>query len=208
MTGNKITDDPRIDPRIKAILGGLNMPPPKNVDNRDQLLAAANSERAIAARGAMEKFMEMCDSKQIAPLEGLKISDQEFISQPDGNNIKIQFIRPDTDATVPCVYYIHGGGMQSMSCYDGNYRAWGRMIAQQGVAVAMVDFRNALVPSSASEVAPYPAGLNDCVSGIKWLAANSKTLKTESNNSPNTSYRAFIAVFVDGVRLIDNIALN
>ncbi len=38
--------------------------------------------------------------------------------------------------------------------------------------------------------------------------ANSKTLKTESNNSPNTSYRAFIAVFVDGVRLIDNIALN
>ncbi len=38
--------------------------------------------------------------------------------------------------------------------------------------------------------------------------ANSKTLKTESNKSPNTSYRAFIAVFVDGVRLIDNIALN
>ena len=38
--------------------------------------------------------------------------------------------------------------------------------------------------------------------------ANSKTLKTESIKSPNTNYRAFIAVFVDGVRLIDNIALN
>jgi len=38
--------------------------------------------------------------------------------------------------------------------------------------------------------------------------ANSKTLKTESNKAANTSYRAFIAVFVDGVRLIDNIALN
>ncbi len=38
--------------------------------------------------------------------------------------------------------------------------------------------------------------------------ANSKTLQTESSKSPNTSYRAFIAVFVDGVRLIDNIALN
>jgi acetyl esterase/lipase len=36
----------------------------------------------------------------------------------------------------------------------------------------MVDFRNALVPSSADEVAPFPAGLNDCVSGVKWVAAN------------------------------------
>jgi poly(3-hydroxybutyrate) depolymerase len=40
----------------------------------------------------------------------------------------------------------------------------------------MVDFRNALTPSSAPEVAPYPAGLNDCVSGVKWLAANSGKL--------------------------------
>jgi acetyl esterase len=36
----------------------------------------------------------------------------------------------------------------------------------------MVDFRNALTPSSVEEVAPYPAGLNDCVSGLKWVAAN------------------------------------
>ena len=32
--------------------------------------------------------------------------------------------------------------MASMSCFDGMYRAWGRIIANQGVAVAMVDFRN------------------------------------------------------------------
>jgi len=74
------------------------------------------------------------------------------------------------------VYYIHGGGMQIMSCFDGIYRSWGRIIAQQGVAVAMVDFRNCLVPSSAPEVAPFPAGLNDCVSGLKWLAGNADEL--------------------------------
>ena len=66
--------------------------------------------------------------------------------------------------------------MQSMSCYYGNYRAWGKIIAAQGVAVAMVDFRNALTPSSVPEVAPFPAGLNDCVSGVKWVAANAETL--------------------------------
>jgi acetyl esterase len=80
---------------------------------------------------------------------------------------------------VPCVYYIHGGGMTIMSCYSGNYRAWGKIIAANGVAVAMVDFRNALVPSSAPEVAPFPAGLNDCVSGLKWVHANSAKLNID-----------------------------
>jgi acetyl esterase/lipase len=32
----------------------------------------------------------------------------------------------------------------------------------------MVDFRNSVDPSSVEEVAPFPAGLNDCVSGLKW----------------------------------------
>ncbi len=62
------------------------------------------------------------------------------------------------------------------SCFDGVYRAWGRIIAAHGVAVVMVDFRNSLVPSSVPEVAPYPAGLNDCISGLKWLHANSASL--------------------------------
>ncbi len=46
----------------------------------------------------------------------------------------------------------------------------------QGVAVAMVDFRNCLTPSSASEVAPFPAGLDDCVSGVKWVHAHATEL--------------------------------
>jgi acetyl esterase/lipase len=78
------------------------------------------------------------------------------------------------------VYYIHGGGMQSLSCYDGNYRAWGRIIAAQGVAVAMVDFRNALVASSVEEVAPFPAGLNDCTSALQWVNDNKGSLGISS----------------------------
>ena len=44
------------------------------------------------------------------------------------------------------------------------------------VAVAMVEFRNAVTPSALPEVAPYPAGLNDCVSGLKWVASQSDEL--------------------------------
>jgi acetyl esterase/lipase len=90
--------------------------------------------------------------------------------------VKLQLIRPHSDTPVPCVYYIPGGGMQVMSCFDGLYRAWGRMIAAHGVAVAMIDFRNALTPSSAPEVAPFPAGLHDCVSGVKWVVAHADEL--------------------------------
>ena len=58
----------------------------------------------------------------------------------------------------------------------GFYKAWGRVIAAQGVAVAMIDFRNCVTASSVPEVAQYPAGLNDCVSGLKWVHANAATL--------------------------------
>ena len=104
-------------------------------------------------------MLEMLDNEDVAPSKGLDVSTLEFTSTPDGNTMKVQFIRPQTDEPLPCVYYIHGGGMASMSCFDGMYRSWGRIIAAQGVAVAMVDFRNCMTPSSAPEVAPFPAGL-------------------------------------------------
>jgi acetyl esterase/lipase len=165
-------DDPRIDPRLKALLGAFNIPAGKDAASREELLAEANRPESKEVQAQMQAMMEMADTEEIAPSGSLRVSTERFTSQPDGNTIQVQLIRPDNDDVVPGVYYIHGGGMQSMSCYYGNYRAWGKIIAAQGVAVAMVDFRNALVPSSAPEVAPFPAGLNDCVSGLKWLAAN------------------------------------
>jgi acetyl esterase len=176
---NKIKTDPRIDPRIKAMLG--IMPPVKLADvaSRQEVLDEANAPAAIAQRRQMEAMFNMIDTEQVAPSAGLAISTHEFTSSPDGNTIKLQFIRPDSSETLPCVYYIHGGGMQAMSCFLGMYRAWGKIIAAQGVAVAMVDFRNCLTPSSAEEVAPFPAGLNDCVSGVRWLASHADQLNID-----------------------------
>ena len=176
MSKPDIASDRRLDPRIKAILAAFPDPGMRNVESREELLAAQNTPEAEEGRKAFETFAAMCDSEDVSPSTGLRIETLEFTSQPDGNTIKVQYIRPDNDEVVPCVYYIHGGGMMMMSCFDGNYRAWGRMIAQQGVAVAMVDFRNAVLPSSAPEVAPFPAGLNDCVSGLAWVSAQHESL--------------------------------
>lgn len=174
-----IADDPRIDPRIKNVLAALPSMAMGDAESREQLLAEVNTEEALAQRQMLTVFMNMCDTDEIAPSKGLQQAEYSVKSEPDGNMINVRFIRPEGTETLPCVYYIHGGGMQALSCYDGNYKAWGRIIAAQGVAVAMVDFRNSLAPSSVEEVAPYPAGLNDCVSGLKWVAANAADLNID-----------------------------
>jgi acetyl esterase len=174
---SKLALDPRIDPRIKAVFAAFELPAPTNVASREEILAEEATEAAGAMAAGLKQFLDAMDTEEIAPSKGLTVRTAQFTSAPDGNTVNIQFIRPEGDAVLPCVYYIHGGGMATMSCYDGNYRAWGRMIAAQGVAVAMVDFRNAVRASSAPEVAPYPAGLNDCVSGLKWVHANAAALR-------------------------------
>ncbi|KZX54919.1 esterase [Halioglobus sp. HI00S01] len=179
---SNLNDDPRIDPRIKALMGGMPAPVSKDMASREELLEAAQRPESQERLEQMRAMLDMVDNEDVAPSEGLTISDLEFISQPDGNTIKIQFIRPESETPLPCVYYIHGGGMQSMSCYYGIYRAWGKIIAAQGVAVAMVDFRNCVNPSSAPEVAPFPAGLNDSVSGVRWLAAQADELGIDKDH--------------------------
>lgn len=176
---SKMNEDPRIDPRIKALFGNMPTVSFGDVASRQQALEEANSPESLARMKQMEGMFELIDNEQVAPSAGLAISTHELISSPDNNTIKLQFIRPASDETLPCVYYIHGGGMQAMSCFVGMYRAWGKIIAAQGVAVAMVDFRNCLTPSSAPEVAPFPAGLNDCVAGVKWLAGQAGELNID-----------------------------
>lgn len=176
-----IANDPRLDPRVKAILGAMPTLPAATASTRDELLAEAASDENVQRMAAFASMLEICDSEEFASSAGLRITKETVVSQPDGNAVNILFIRPDTSDTVPCVYYIHGGGMQSLSCFDGNYRAWGRIVAANGVAVAMIDFRNALSPSSVPEIAPFPAGLNDCISGLKWVSANASTLNIDSS---------------------------
>jgi acetyl esterase len=173
---NRITEDPRIDPRLQAFFAAMpNMTLP-SVESREVLLEEARSERGLALRAMQAQWSDAFDSEEVAPSAGLAITDHVVVSEPDANKINVRLIRPESATTLPCVYYIHGGGMASGSCYDGNYRSWGRMLAAQGVAVAQVDFRNCVNPSSVEEVAPFPAGLNDCLSGLRWLSRSAGEL--------------------------------
>jgi acetyl esterase len=171
---NKLLENSYIDPRIRAMLGQANMPVLPDVESREALLAMMAAARECSGDKALDSAVPEEMYEAVAPSTGLSIRTKMITSTPDGNAIKLQIIRPDNSELLPCVYYIHGGGMMFGSCFDANFRAWGRMIASHGVAVVMVDFRNAVEPSSAPEIAPFPAGLNDCVSGLKWLSEHAQ----------------------------------
>jgi acetyl esterase len=176
-----IANDERLDPRLRRLLEHFPISTVGDVADREELLAEANSPEAVAGREAFRVIQDLCDTEDAAPSAGLSVTTTQFTSEPDGNTIQLQVIRPDSEVALPGVYYIHGGGMASMSCFDGMYRGWGKHIAANGVIVVMVDFRNCVSPSSAPEVAPFPAGLNDCVSGLRWVAAHATELGIDPN---------------------------
>src|ERR1700722_17973885 len=103
-----IASDIRLDPRVKAFLADDDGPPEGDVDSRETLLAEANSDQARARAAEFRRFMERFDTETAAPSAGRRIHTEKVVSQPDGNTINLQVIRPDHDVTVPCVYYIHG----------------------------------------------------------------------------------------------------
>jgi acetyl esterase len=174
-----VATDARLDPRIAAILAFIPSTSAPDVESREQLLAEVNTDEAREARELFASVMDLCDTEEAAPSKGLRVHTEQITSAPDGNTINLRVTRPDTDETVACVYYIHGGGMAMMSCFDGMYRGWAKLIAANGVAVVMVDFRNCVSPSSAPEVEPFPAGLNDCLSGLHWTIANAAHLNID-----------------------------
>ena len=185
-----IANDIRLDPRLRGILAAMPQRNLGDVASREQLVAESNTPEALEAQEGFRAIQDLCDSEEYAPSAGLTVRTMQFSSEPDGNTINLRITKPDTAEALPCVYYIHGGGMATMSCFDGMYRGWGKLIAANGVAVVMVDFRNCLVAVSAPEVAPFPAGLNDCVSGLQLGGRPCRRKRDRSRRGSSSPARA------------------
>ncbi len=165
-----------MDPRAIQALSLFPTPEPVTFDSREQILDHQVSGPIAMRQASLMDHFKVFDDERISSSAGLRIEKRAIESSPDGNTINLQIIRKASDDTQPCVYYIHGGAMATLSCFLPNYRAWGKMLAQLDVTVVMVDFRNSVSPSSVPEIAPFPGGLNDCIAGFKWTAKNSETL--------------------------------
>lgn len=172
---NRVVEDSRIDPRLKAMFAEWTVPDLPDVESREALIERMRER----GDGMLGMGMEEAPYEAAAPATGLAIRTRAIRSAPDGNSINLQIVTPEGPGPFPCVYYIHGGGMMMASCFDPNYKAWARLIAANGVVVVSVDFRNALTSSSVPEIAPYPAGLSDCASGIRWVHDHAEALNID-----------------------------
>ncbi|MGH6901383.1 MAG: alpha/beta hydrolase, partial [Geminicoccaceae bacterium] len=81
-----------------------------------------------------------------------------------GGPIRVRLYDPGIARPAPCLIYIHGGGwvICSLDTHDGACR---RLALAGHFLVASVDYR--LAPEH-----KFPAGLEDCVAAVRWIATH------------------------------------
>jgi acetyl esterase/lipase len=98
----------------------------------------------------------------------------EVIKGVDKNDISLYIHTPQNmSGPLPCVYHTHGGGMVLLTAAGPSYVRWRDELAALGMVVVGVEFRN-----GAGKLGnhPFPAGLNDCMSGLQWVFDHKATL--------------------------------
>ena len=110
---------------------------------------------------------------ELPPVEGVTRR-TEVIDGIDGNEIALFIHEPaECEGLLPGIVHTHGGGMAFLSAKDPPYVRWRDELAATGLVVVGVEFRN-----SAGRLGchPFPAGLNDCASGVRWTYRNRDAL--------------------------------
>jgi acetyl esterase len=160
--------DPRSDPRMVEALAQFGL-------DANMPVVPLTIDAPLAERLA---YAEMCEAGIGAVLDAFAsgVPDADgvtttttTITGEDGNDVTLYISRPDVDGPLPAVVHLHGGGMAIASAADAMYSRIREYLAGTGLVVVGVEFRN-----SGGKLGPhtFPAGLNDCASGVRWVAAH------------------------------------
>lgn len=166
-----VIKDPRIDPRVAAVLDmGAGFPEiePPGLN--------APYEQGLAYCDAFETQDVATHQAQLAVMPDFSAVDQhtEVIRGSDDNDVKLYIHRPKgVDGDLPCLVHTHGGGMVLMTAADPIFIRWRNSLAEAGIMVVGVEFRNG---GGRLGNHPFPAGLNDCTAGVRWVYANREAL--------------------------------
>jgi acetyl esterase len=165
--------DPRTDPRLAAALAAFEMdaaPPPLPVHAGSPLQDRLDFLAEVEA--GLDAFHDALFS-DLPPVEQVERTTRT-IKGVDGNDINLYIHRPkDVSGPMPCIYHIHGGGMVILEATGANCVRWRDELAALGLVVVGVEFRNAAGKLGNH---PFPAGLNDCQSGLEWIFHNKAEL--------------------------------
>lgn len=169
--------DPRADPRMVAALAefGFDVAPPPAPVTAESPLEEILAYLAAAEEGYENVFKAWFSG--LPPIENVERR-TEVIKGVDGNDIRLHVHRPKAaSGRLPCVYHIHGGGMVILEAAGSAATRWRDELSAAGLVVVGVEFRN-----GAGRLGnhPFPAGLNDCKSGLQWTFDNKAELGTSS----------------------------
>lgn len=89
-------------------------------------------------------------------------------SRPAGNPLTLDIYRPEVSfGELPVVVFVHGGGWENGDKTVVRKKAtW---LTEHGFAVASIDFRQ-------TDVAAWPAQIDDCYAAVRWLRENGEKL--------------------------------
>lgn len=161
-----LRDDPRSDPRMIAAMEpfGLDVAPAPAPVSAESPLEDLLEFVAAAEEGFEGLFAAV--SAAMEPVTGVERT-VEVTRGIDGNDITLYVHRPEgQDGPLPAILHLHGGGMVQLEAAGAAYGAWRDALAASGLVVVGVEFRNA---AGKHGPYPFPAGLDDCASGLRWL---------------------------------------
>ena len=147
----------RLDPELKELA-----PLFANFINLDDIPATRTSLAAMLAKGVA----------QVPSFDDVAVDDMHAPGSKRAPDVLVRIYRPkNTKGALPAELYIHGGGMVLGSIADNDVYCK-TLVRELNCVVAAVEYR--LAPEH-----PYPAPMDDCYAGLKWLAANSAKLKVD-----------------------------
>ncbi|MGL6073724.1 MAG: alpha/beta hydrolase fold domain-containing protein [Fimbriiglobus sp.] len=114
------------------------------------------------SRFAFAAFL-ICSMAALLPAAEPVVEKDLVFAKPDGEELKLDFVRPAGDGPFPLVIFLHGGG------WRGGSRA---EYAQGQLSFAKLGFASAAVQYRFAPKHKYPTQINDITEAIQYLAKN------------------------------------
>jgi len=149
----------QLDPELRVVIEKLPTDRPLDLN------------KLPAARAKMKKMVTALLAG-LPAVEGVTSQDQ-FAPGPQGDPaVRVRVYRPNEQpGKLPALYWIHGGGYV-MGDIDQDDRLMMQLVKRIGCVAVSVDYR--LAPEH-----PFPAPVEDCYAGLKWLFHHAGELGVE-----------------------------
>jgi acetyl esterase/lipase len=146
----------QLDPELRVVVEKL--PTDRPLDLKD----------IPAARAKMKKML-IALLATYPPVEGVTSQDQFAAGLQGEPAVRVRVYRPNAQPKkLPALFWIHGGGYV-MGDIEQDDRLMKQLVNRIGCVAISVDYR--LAPED-----PFPAPVEDCYAGLKWLFAHADEL--------------------------------